>query len=462
MGQDAKAHILGSIMRSYPAILTLCLGLAFSMGPGHAQNPASAPPSEASSGFASRVQTPTPIPTASPHVDAAPPSVPKEAPRVSPAAPAVLQLTDKDLIEPTPLGPDSTPVPASPVKPMVKVDGTPIPPTGFAVLVDPMQEVALDLDLPAEDGSMQLPAPTTMDLGKPRTYEFFDDWRATWRMQSGALRQRTRSGVVWQCPAESDACRFSITVRRQSRIEDTSQTALQAPVQKTGVEGNWEATFIVRRAFDAKGDGIINGYPVGIYPNPEVDSAPGGVRENPSAYRPPTHLIPVTPETAKMQLTPHLRLGDFSPAEDRDKFHVIALDPRLVKFLEALCVQLNKEELKGDGLKILRGYVSPYTRQRLVREGIDVVPYSRHQYGDAAVIIVDADGNGAMDDLTGDGMADVRDADRLADIVDALQRSMSLWGGVGTYARHDDPKAPSTPCVQLDLRGWRERWRRAE
>jgi hypothetical protein len=348
------------------------------------------------------------------------------------------------------------------VQPTVKVDGTPVAPVDYAVVVDPLQEITLELELPAADGSVQFPAPTTVDLGKPRIYEFFDDWRATWHMEGGALRQRTRSGVVWQAPAQSDACRVRVSVRRQSRIEDTSLTALQAPVQKTGVEGNWEATFVVRRAFDAKGDGIINGYPVGIYPNPEVDSAPGGVRENPAAYRPPTHLIPVTPETAKLRLTPHLRLGDFSPAEDRDKYHVIALNPRLAQFLEALCVQLNKEGFKGEGLRILRGYVSPYARQRLVREGIDVVPFSRHQYGDAVVLIVDTDTNGVMDDLTGDGVVDVHDADRLADIVDALQRSMSLWGGVGTYARYDDPKAPATPCVQLDLRGWRERWRRAE
>lgn len=449
-------------MHSTAVILLMCLGLVFSAGTGYTQNTVSAPPSEASSGFASRAQTPTPLPTASPHVDAAPPPVPQEASPIPPAAPAVLQLTDKDLLEPTPLGPDSTPVPASPVQPTVKVDGTPIAATGFAVLVDPMQEISLDLDLPAGDGSVQFPAPTTADLGKPRIYEFFDDWRATWRMEGGALRRRTPAGVVWQAPAQSDACRVSVSIRRQSRIEDTSLAALQAPVQKSGIEGNWQATFIVRRSFDAKGDGIINGYPVGIYPNPEVDSAPGGVRENPKAYQPPATLVPVTPATAKLRLTPHLRLGDFSPPEDRDKFHVIALNPRLVQFLEALCAQLDKEGLKGEGLSILRGYVSPYARQRLVREGIDLVPFSRHQYGDAAVIIVDSDGNGVMDDLTGDGVVDVRDADRLADIVDSLQRSMSIWGGVGTYARHEDPKAPATPCVQLDLRGWRERWRRAE
>jgi len=65
-----------------------------------------------------------------------------------------------------------------------------------------------------------------------------------------------------------------------------------------------------------------------------------------------------------------------------------------------------------------------------------------------------------MDDLNGDGVVDLQDAQRLADTIDTFSASR-ISGGLGVYAKFDDPQGPDTPCVQVDLRGWRERWRQS-
>jgi len=49
--------------------------------------------------------------------------------------------------------------------------------------------------------------------------------------------------------------------------------------------------------------------------------------------------------------------------------------------------------LDGDDLIVLRGFISPYSRQRLP-QGVALVPFTRYQYGDAVTLIVDADQDG--------------------------------------------------------------------
>ena len=80
---------------------------------------------------------------------------------------------------------------------------------------------------------------------------------------------------------------------------------------------------------------------------------------------------------------------------------------------------------------------------------------SRHMYGDASDMIVDADGDGCMDDLNHDGRVNLADAKVLFAAAEAVEAAHpELVGGLSAY--------PATsahgPFVHIDARGVRARW----
>ena len=72
----------------------------------------------------------------------------------------------------------------------------------------------------------------------------------------------------------------------------------------------------------------------------------------------------VTQETASLPISPHFKLGDFSPPDERDKDHFIALDVRLLDQLEGLTDALAKKGRAPGSLKILRAFMSPNEKTR--------------------------------------------------------------------------------------------------
>ncbi|OPZ09838.1 MAG: hypothetical protein BWZ10_02519 [candidate division BRC1 bacterium ADurb.BinA364] len=174
-------------------------------------------------------------------------------------------------------------------------------------------------------------------------------------------------------------------------------------------------------------------------------------------YRPPEWLIEVTTQTAQLKVSPSFRLGEFAPADEGGR-HFIALDPRLVQFLEALRVAVQAESDKERPIRILRAYISPAQRKRLEKAGVIYAEFSRYQYGDAAAIVADGDGDGRIDDLDGDGAITSRDADWLADLCAETQSKLQMFGGIGVARSRKDPALPDTPYVDIDLRGVQQRW----
>jgi hypothetical protein len=84
---------------------------------------------------------------------------------------------------------------------------------------------------------------------------------------------------------------------------------------------------------------------------------------------------------------------------------------------------------------------------------------SRHQYGDAADLIIDADGDGRMDDINHDGRVDVADVRVIEAAVDRVERAHpELAGGLGLYRE----MGPSGPFAHIDVRGTRARWGTAD
>jgi uncharacterized protein YcbK (DUF882 family) len=80
---------------------------------------------------------------------------------------------------------------------------------------------------------------------------------------------------------------------------------------------------------------------------------------------------------------------------------------------------------------------------------------SRHQFGDAADVFIDQEGNGKMSDLNGDGKVSFADVKMILDAVERVEaRYPELAGGTGLYAY----SGRSGPFAHIDVRGTRARW----
>ena len=131
----------------------------------------------------------------------------------------------------------------------------------------------------------------------------------------------------------------------------------------------------------------------------------------------------------------------------------MVLRERLLLKLEAILEEVNRRGIAADTFHVMSGYRTPF-----YNAAIGNVPYSRHQYGDAADIFIDEHPrDGVMDDLDGDGKVDVGDADLLRGIVEEMSAE-SWWdrfvGGLGLYSTN----AHHGPFIHVDARGYRARW----
>lgn len=207
-------------------------------------------------------------------------------------------------------------------------------------------------------------------------------------------------------------------------------------------------SFITLVPFAAKHGGRVGTYRVGRWP--------GEVRRPRSeAYEPPEGFIEVTEANQDTHISAHFRLRDFLTKDQRDVWpKALVLDERLIDKLELIISELRLAGHRAEGLTVLSGFRTPQYNARGVGSG-GRASDSRHQYGDAADVYVDADGNGRMDDLTGDGRVDIRDARAFARIVERVeQKYPELVGGVGIYRT----TSSHGPFVHVDARGERARW----
>lgn len=191
-------------------------------------------------------------------------------------------------------------------------------------------------------------------------------------------------------------------------------------------------------------NGRIGSYRIGDYPEETYRDLP--------RYREPRGVIRLTRETRAVRVSPHFRLGQF-PAKGPDRWpRYLALQERLLLKLELLAERARERGLPDEGWQVLSGYRSPWYNR-----SIGQPVYSRHQYGDAADVYLDADGDGRMDDLNGDGRVDRRDADVIYDIVAGMDADPALEPLVGGLGRYGSTAARG-PFVHLDTRGYPARW----
>ena len=205
--------------------------------------------------------------------------------------------------------------------------------------------------------------------------------------------------------------------------------------------------YITLVPFEDKRRDRVGVYRVGYWP-----AERGAVRTD--AYRSPVGFIEVTPENQDAFVSTHFRLRDFLTKDQRDVWpKALVLDMRLIDKLELIVSELRLSGHYVEGLAVLSGFRSPQYNGRV--RGVGRAEMSRHQYGDAADVYVDTDGDGQMDDLDGNGRIDEGDALYLARIVERVEAKYpDLAGGLGIYRR----VGARGGFLHVDARGERARW----
>jgi hypothetical protein len=207
-------------------------------------------------------------------------------------------------------------------------------------------------------------------------------------------------------------------------------------------------TFIRLLPFAEKKNGRIGTYRMGFWPAERS-------RLRTFAYQNPDGFIEVTPQNQDTPVSDHFRLRDFLT---KDQFSVwpkyLVLREDLIDKLELVIQELQRSGIAVSRMTVMSGFRTPQYNQKGVGSG-GRAQDSRHQYGDAADVFVDNDGDGWMDDLNRDGRVDHRDAQVILAAAERVERRHpDLTGGVGVYRA----TRAHGPFAHVDVRGRRARW----
>jgi hypothetical protein len=214
----------------------------------------------------------------------------------------------------------------------------------------------------------------------------------------------------------------------------------------SGVAGHPFA-FVGVVPFSAKLGEFVGAYHVGYWPA-ELHAVHSDAYDNPAGF------VKVTAENAGVQVSDHLTLGDFVTHDGAAMPKYIVLREALLDKIELVLADLELHGVPVQHVRVLSGFRTPSYNFAL-GDASGRARESRHQYGDAVDMIVDADGDGRMDDLNNDGRTDVGDVRVIESAVDRVERAHpELAGGLGLYREI----GPSGPFAHIDVRGTRARW----
>lgn len=185
--------------------------------------------------------------------------------------------------------------------------------------------------------------------------------------------------------------------------------------------------------FTEKRGSSINGYRIGFYRGEragDFDEAPTGFLE-------------VREDDLEMPVSRHLTIRDFITHDDQATWpKYVAMEPKLLDKLELVFVEVMRERGRSGStvdVDVHSGFRTPLHNRRVPRAAGD----SRHQYGDAADVAVDANG---------DGRVTIADITLIARAVETVERKHpELVGGLGTYRG-------GSPYAHIDVRGRKARW----
>jgi hypothetical protein len=230
-------------------------------------------------------------------------------------------------------------------------------------------------------------------------------------------------------------------------IKSFGERAIRTPAVYPGVAPDASPfSLFVLRPFGEKQGEFLRGYRLGRWPAEQWLMARN--------YFNPDGFVEVTPGNASLALSPHFVLGDFVTHDESQSWpRYVVLEETLIDKLELLLQDLQSHGYEASRAVVLSGFRAPYYNQRGVGEGM--ARASRHQYGDAADVTFDANGDGRMDDVNRDGRVDLADLAPAAAAITRLERAHpELVGGLGTYTA----MGPRGPFIHVDVRGASARW----
>ena len=327
--------------------------------------------------------------------------------------------------------------------------------TGWAMFVKSGDLVHLSV-APDEDTPQENPVTDPKGPEQKKVFLFKQGHTLRWETTGGTVEKYSSTNISYKLPPSPGTYKVSAMLMDESVFSLIEPE--QAILEDRNIIGSFVFHFLVMYPFDREGAGVIESYPIGLYPNEEAEDVREPVASHKAAYRPPKFFIKVTAENALVPISRHFNLGDFSPEGEKGKEHFIALDYSIVERLEQILTALREKGIKVNRLKILRGYLSPNEVERMRRKKINIAAFSRSLYGDSATFIIDEDNDGIMDDLTGDGKLDASDLTLVSDVVKAIESQTRLYGGTGVYYHFQDLYHKDTPCIQVDTRGWHTSW----
>lgn len=207
-------------------------------------------------------------------------------------------------------------------------------------------------------------------------------------------------------------------------------------------------SLITMKSFGDKIAGSVGSYRVGYWPEEK-----GRLRSE--AYENPDGFIEVTPDNQYMLVSSHFSLHDFVTHDQENVWpKYIVLREELLDKLELVIQDLERHGVRAEGMKVISGFRTPDYNTALGDES-GRARDSRHQFGDAADVIIDNNGDGRMDDLNRDGRVSFADVRVVLAAVERVEReNPDLVGGVGLY----HSSGPRGPFAHIDVRGSRARW----
>ena len=202
------------------------------------------------------------------------------------------------------------------------------------------------------------------------------------------------------------------------------------------------------RPLSEKAGSTWRGYRIGYWPG----ERPGA---RPSRYPLPEGFLEVTPDNEDLPLSTRFRVRDFLTHDQASVWpKVLVIQLPLLDKLELIADELAALG-RPSAVRVMSGFRTPQYNALGVGSRGGRASDSRHMYGDAADIYVDADGDGRMDDLDGDHRVTLADARWLAAVAERVEGAHpSLTGGIGVYRAN----AAHGPFVHVDTRGTRARW----
>ena len=197
-------------------------------------------------------------------------------------------------------------------------------------------------------------------------------------------------------------------------------------------------TLAVLVPFEEKEGAMLRGYRIGTY-----------IAERVSGRQPPpSGFLEITPADVDLQITKHLRVGDFLNHDQKGVWpSYAAVNPKLLDKLELVIQEIARwhgdKAVADIEIDVHSGFRAPEHNKKIRRAARD----SQHQYGDAADVAIDANGDGKLTAI------DSRMVGLAVEIVEL--KHPDLVGGLGIYTSGHS----STNYVHIDVRGRRARWR---